>query len=266
MELIMSKKIFVRKTEFHTVEFDPTTYTYVFRKGNIKLGKSGKLVTWSTLMSDKDIFIPNLGYSIKGTCPKGCTCAPNCYVKKSYNRFPLSSPFGHAKNTLGLRTCPDKVFADLNKQLVNNENNKNIKNKIKIVRINQSGDIETEYELYSWCELAKKHPKIKFYLYTKNYAVAEECIINGYVGGLPDNFHILYSIWQNNGVKEFERVKNYRNVHAFIYSDGKEGISTTNYCPAYDKKGKMNHKYTCETCGKCFSKAAINKMVACFDH
>lgn len=262
----MAKKRQFKKTTVQVVDFDPNTYTYVFRKGNIKLGTSGKLVTWSTLMGDDSVFIPNLGYSVTGTCPKGCTCTPNCYVKKSYNRFPLSAPFGHAKNTLGLRSCPDKVFADLDAQLTNNETNKRIKRKIEIVRLNQSGDIETEYEFFMWCELAKKHKKIVFYVYTKNYAVAEQCIVNGYVGGLPSNFHILYSIWGNNGVKEYERVKNYRNVHAFVYCDGNELVKPKTFCPAYKEKGKLDHNWTCEKCKKCFSTAQCNKVIGCTDH
>lgn len=238
-----------------TKTFTAQTFKYSFlRNGNIKLGDS--MATWSTLMGSHDINIPELGQAVKGTCQNCAGCEKDCYVKKSY-RYP-SVKYSHARNTLGLRNAIDKVFKDLDAQL------KKAKNKIKIVRLNQSGELENEDQFGRWCRLAENHPETKFYIYTKMY----DLVIPGLLAGkVPSNFTILFSIWHDQGAAEYEMVKHLKNVKAFIYDDGEDlTVEPKVYCAAYDSNGKLNHEETCQKCGKCYVNVDAWKEVGCKAH
>ena len=235
--------------------FNEQTYSYHFnRNGNIKLGDT--MATWSTLMGDSEYNVPKLGRKVNGTCQNCSSCKDSCYVKKSY-RYP-SVVYSHARNALGLRNAEDKVFADLDKQLTR------AKKPIKIVRLNQSGELESEEQFGRWCHLAKNHPGTKFYIYTKMY----EYVIPGLLAGkVPENFIVLFSVWHDVGVKEYDMVKHIRNVKAFVYDDSTElNVGPTVYCEAYDAKGHLDHNHTCETCGRCFVPVANWKVVGCHAH
>lgn len=237
------------------VNFDPNTFKYKFlRDGNIKLGDS--IATWSTLKGDEEIWIEQLGLKVLGTCKNCSVCTKDCYVNKSYVRYP-TVPYGHARNTLGLRLAFDKVFKDLDNQI------KRARNPIKIVRINQSGEVEDQKQMLGWCNLAKNNPKTIFYMYTKMYDIATEVLLSNKV---PNNLVILFSIWHDLGVKEFEAVRHLPNVKAFVYDDGNIQIKPQVYCKAYDDKGHLNHEETCQQCGKCFGKNPKMQIVGCKGH
>lgn len=235
--------------------FNKDTFKYRFlRDGNIKLGDS--MATWSTLMGSKNVRIPELGFDVKGTCGNCEGCEKDCYVKKSY-RYP-SVKYSHARNTIGLREAVDKVFTDLDRQLTR------AKKKIKIVRLNQSGELESEDQFGRWCKLAASHPETKFYIYTKMY----DYVIPGLISGkVPSNFVVLFSVWHEVGKAEYEMVKHLKNVKAFIYDDGAElAVKPTVYCAAYDEHGKLNHDETCQKCGKCYVPVETWKEVGCKAH
>lgn len=218
---------------------------------NRKLGDT--MASWSTLMGD---YVYNFGmFSMKGTCGGHCQgCKHACYVRHSY--FQPGVIATHAINTNGIRNRLNQVRNDLTNQLA--------KGKIQIVRINQSGEIENEEQFGMWCQLAHLFPNIRFYVYTKNYPVAEQFLTNDLV---PANFTVNYSIWHDFGVKEFLRVKSHPSVKAFIYDDGYTAIPAQASCPAYRKingKTKLDHAITCEKCGLCF-KSSI-KTISCVDH
>lgn len=238
-------------------QFDKNTFKYRFlRDGNIKLGED--IATWSTLYSDEDIFIKQLGYAVKGTCGNHCgVCKKNCYVRKSYGRYP-SVPYGHARNTIGLRDVPEKVFRDLDKQL------SGARKKIKVVRLNQSGELESEDQFGRWCKLAANHPETKFYIYTKMF----DLVLPGLLAGkVPGNFTILFSVWHDVGAKEYELVKHLKNVKAFIYDDAEKlEVAPQVYCKAYNDKGKLDHSETCGKCCKCFVNTDAWKTIGCKAH
>ena len=97
-------------------KFNPHKYTYHFNIGhNIKLGEG--VASWSTLKGSELLYIPRLEKRVRGTCKDCDYCTKDCYVNKSYRRYPKTAMYGHAVNTIGLRTCPSKVFQDLNRQL-----------------------------------------------------------------------------------------------------------------------------------------------------
>ena len=233
-------------------KFNPYKPTYHFNIGhNIKLGDN--IASWSTLKGSDLLLIPHLNKKVRGTCKDSDYCSNDCYVNKTYNRYPKTSLYGHARNTIGLRTCPSKVFADLDRQLT-------VTKRFNIVRINQSGDIENMQELEMWATLAMRHPSFTLYLYTKQFKLAVDFIKSN---PLPKNFHINFSIWHEHGVNEYFQVASNPNVHAFVYDDGETYIPKTDMCRAYIK-GKLNHKLTCEKCRKCFKKGT--KVIYCQSH
>lgn len=233
-------------------KFNPKQYTYHFNIGNnVKLGDG--VASWSTLKGDDLLLIPKLNRRVRGTCRNCEYCTKDCYVNKSYNRYPKSAMYGHAVNTIGLRTCPSKVFRDLDHQL-------STTNRFNVVRINQSGDIENMQELEMWLTLALLHPKFTFYLYTKQFKLAVD-FING--NTLPANFHINFSIWHEHGVNEYFQVETNPNVHAFVYDDGETYIDSTDRCIAYIN-GKLNHSITCERCKKCYRSGV--RVIYCTSH
>lgn len=233
-------------------KFNPYKYKYHFNIGrNIKLGEN--IASWSTLKGSDVLYIPRLNKRVRGTCKDCDYCTKECYVNKSYNRYPKTAMYGHAVNAIGLRTCPSKVFQDLHAQL-------SVTKRFRIVRINQSGDIENLQELEMWFTLALLHPDFTFYLYTKQFKMAVEFIEGN---TLPKNFHINFSIWHEHGVNEYFTVAHYPNVHAFVFDDGETYIPATDYCRAY-VNGKLNHKITCEKCKKCYRPGS--KVIYCTSH
>lgn len=231
--------------------FNPNTHVFKLSAvGNIKLGK---ILSFSKLLGNY-IYKRLTGVlkNIVGSCGNCEVCKRDCYVRSSY-RFPCVI-FSQAINTWGMRHAMARMEQDFAKQLR--------KSKIGVVRINQSGELESLDELAMWCRLAMANPTKKFYVYTKNYGVATEALKTGIV---PSNFTILFSVWHDVGVKEYESVKEYENVKAFVYDDGQLSIKPDTYCMAY-QNGKLNHEITCEKCMKCYNNALKRKVIGCKEH
>ena len=225
--------------------------------GNIKLGNMG---TFSKLMGD-DVYNSKYG-DVKGSCGNHCAgCKAACYVRKSY-RYP-SVIDGHARNTIAIREDIHRAFTDLDGQLSRK------RRPFDIVRIHQSGEIETALEMILWVKLAKKHPETVFYTYTKNID-ALKAAITYYDNGAawPENLTVNVSIWHEYGLKDFESLKQYSFIKAFVYDDGYNykaaGLDIQTYCKAYDKAGKMDHSITCDKCRKCIKSGF--KVIASYDH
>ena len=224
--------------------------------GNIKLGNMG---SFSKLYGN-DTFITPYG-DVTGTCGKHCEgCKEHCYVRKSYRYGSVIK--NHAKNTLAFRNDMIRAFVDLHLQLTRK------RKPFDVIRINQSGEIETTAELCSWVDLARRHPETHFYIYTKNYFAVFEMISLLTPDYIPGNFTILISIWHTYGINEYKLLSKYDFIKAFVYLDGfdysKYDITTETGCFAYDEKGKLNHDITCDKCRKCFNR--IHKIIGCAAH
>lgn len=235
------------------------------KEGNEKLGD---MWSWSTIYGNDRYYIPKWDVTVTGTCGKHCGgCKDHCYVKKSY-RYP-SVIQGHAGNTLAMREDIVMTTSELLRAI------RAARKKPEIIRLNQSGEIETVETLQMFESLAAFNPSIKFYLYTKNYEAVESELNAGMI---PDNLIINISIWHEYGVKEYLRMKKYENVKAFVYVDPKKeggwnvseyekhGINIQTFCTAYDENGKLNKDMPCQKCGKCFRKNDRLKVVGCNDH
>lgn len=224
-------------------------YRFHFEEdGNSKMGH---IASWSTLLGDYTYHGLGKWFNgIKGTCVNCGACVSKCYVRASYRYAAVV--LNHAVNTWGLRKHLDKVENDLAEQLG--------KGKITIARINQSGELENADQLAMWCRLASGFTNVQFYLYTKNFKLVGDFLENGLV---PKNLTILYSVWHDVGVKEFNSQKNLPNVKAFVYDDGTLAITPKAYCPAY-KNGKLDHEWPCSRCGLCF-RSKVN-VIGCKEH
>lgn len=235
------------------------------KSGNIKLGQTW---SWSKLAGDS-IHTTKDGESCKGSCGsycKGCWSAavkegkrPACYVAKSY-RYP-SVVKGHMRNTNVMRDNIDRAFDDLAKQI------DKARNKPVMIRINQSGEMETLKEVMMWADLAEKHPNIGFWCYTKAFDLVIPLLHDGVI---PNNMTILFSIWHEYGIHEYKECETYSNVKAFVYMDGFNyaayGIEPTTICKAYDDNGKLNKDITCQKCQKCLNRVTSCKIIGCLDH
>lgn len=232
------------------------------KNGNIKIGK---------LWSFNKLAGAGVIGGCLGTCGKYCTGCYNaenpkkspCYVFGSYVRYGFEKSTvvqSHIKNTVAIRENIDKAFNDLYLQI------KRARNKPQAVRIHSSGEICEVKELYLWADLASKFPEIPFYVYTKAFDIVDLYFQKGFA--LPSNFYLNISIWHEVGIDCYNRWKDKRNVRAFVYDDGfdysKYGLDVKYHCPAYNAKGKMDHRFTCDKCKVCFSKR--NAVCACYDH
>lgn len=250
---------------------------------NIKLGNMG---SWAVLPGDMDWYIPNLKMWVKGTCGshcKGCFDPENprcskCYVFKAIVRKTnrnadgtvgdivmndCTVKRGHAYRTIAITLFRRELLESLDKQLTNYKGN------TRLIRLNESGEFTCYEDLAMWCELASKHGKFTFYVYTKNYRVVKRAIANGII---PKNLFINISVWHKKGIKPYQEMESNSQIRCFAYVDkewdvnkyAKNGLILQSMCGAYDKKGKMNHNVTCDKCKKCASR--VNKCVGCFEH
>lgn len=226
--------------------------------GNIKLGAT--IGTWSTLYGDEEFYIDYLSMKVCGTCGHHCEgCKGSCYVRKSYRYGSVMKR--HAINTLALRESVEGTYEILSRQLARK------RKPFDIIRINQSGELESEEQFAMWCRLAEENPKTKFYIYTKAYEFVSPFLMDGKV---PENLTVLISVWHEKGIEEYKSLEHIDNVKCFAYDDGfdyeEKGLSLQTYCKAYDEHGKLDHNITCDKCQKCFNRSGNCKCVGCMAH
>lgn len=244
-----------------------------YYNGNIKVGN---IATFSTLAGDGEFVTEKYGV-VRGTCAECCEfCGhaekgkrPPCYVFRSY-RYPdvIES---HARNTLSIINNPELAFRQLSDSL------KRKRKKPIACRNHQSGEYINADEFFGMNGVAAEHPKIPFYVYTKKYGIVVPALLDGLV---PRNMTTLLSTWHEQGIKEYLSVAHLPNTKAFVYLDkntdpkngwgieeyAKHGLYIQTLCDAYDFRGRMNHKVTCDKCRKCFNRSSKCKVIGCWDH
>lgn len=117
------------------------------------------------------------------TCRKGAPCVKGCYAREG--RFSFSNvKTSLQRNYDAYKKDPAKFFAVIEAQL--------LRNSFAYFRWHSSGDIPDERYLEGMCELANKHPEIKFLCFTKQYE-----IVNTYLDSheKPDNLILVLSNW-----------------------------------------------------------------------
>ena len=237
----------------------------VIKGGNTKLGTS--MWSFNKLAGNGEIA------GCKGTCGKYCAGCYNpdnpkkspCYVFKEYARHGwdhATSVQSHVKNTRAMRKDLKQVFEDLNLQI------KRARIKPTAIRIHASGEFQGVPEIEAWMDLARKWPEIPFYAYSK----ATDLLKIAYrihKDDIPDNFYMNVSIWKLSCYHDYMDVlKDYKNVRAFVYMPKgytyPKEFKINAMCPAYNEKGKLDHRFTCDKCGICYSDKA--KVCGCYDH
>lgn len=232
--------------------------------GNIKLGSS--IGTISKLAGNHDYLVwddRDFPEHITGSCGEFCKECGNrsgCYVFKSYRYGSVIK--GHARTTAALREDIGKAFIEMDKQLSRK------RKPFSVVRINQSGELESEKELLWYMWLSRRHPDTKFFFYTKAFKYLFSALDVITEKGIPENMTILISIWHEYGIQEYEKLKDIPGIKAFVYMDNFDyqyyGIKPETFCPAYDESGKMDHNMTCDKCRKCFDRKC--KIIGTYPH
>lgn len=239
-------------------------YVVRFNKnGNTKVG--GSIWTFNKL-AGRGILA-----GCRGTCGQYCSGCYNvdnprkspCYVFKSYVQWGWENSTvvkAHVRNTNAMREQELRSFLDLQAQI------KRAKNKPSVIRLHSSGELETVSELHGWIKTALMFPSVKFYIYTKNYDVVNECFSGLNLNNIPTNFFINVSVWHDKGIECYNKWKHIPTIRAFVYCDKewKYPFAMDVMCPAYSKEGKLSHDIPCEKCGLCFS--SHHKICGCWSH
>lgn len=112
------------------------------------------------------------------------------------------------------------------------------------------GDIPSEKVLYAMVLVAKALPNVKFWAYTKKYAICNKWVREhggSIASAIPSNLHILFSEWED---EEFKMDNPYGfAISRYIPLGMEEELvpTCTHICPCSDE----NWDGTCEECGIC---------------
>lgn len=213
-------------------------------KGNKKIGKD---VFHFDLLSGDGIHTLKNGAvltNVCGTCTGCCAgCKGSCYAIRDEIQYPGAIKLRIA-NTHIMYTDMERGFKEIHDFIMNRENNKRIRVKVRKFRIHESGEFFSLEYMRAWVKFAEEHPFVQFYCYTKRFEWLETVYKErGY--SLPKNFTVNVSIWNHN----------YENPYGFpeyIYDDsnitgaeseyiGKAGIGL---CDCSGGK-------TCDDCNRC---------------
>ena len=247
-------------------EFNP----HFIKKNDIKLGFSwvfNKLAGNSeyNLVDSDD---PSKNVIVKGSCSSDVPCwSPVndgklhenlCYCGKMYNRFKANCICSHAVNTLWTRYSYRLIELEniLGGQLARAK-------KSVMVRIHQSGELESVSELSMWNDLATLNPRHSFGIYTKRVDIIRDFVKN--YGGFAPNFAVNISVWGSANMQFAKEFVFMGLGNAFVVNPVAgylDGTKHTN-CPAY-RDGKLIHEIPCEKCRKCYRNT--NSFIECEQH
>ena len=253
--------------------------------GNSKIGR---MINWSTLPGNKEHQLIAKGRiitDIPGTCSSNCNgCFKSCYARRSILQHHNSVTRSWAENTLMIRHRTEECFKEIDRQI--RELNKKFCTsgnpadlRFEFFRINTSGEVQTLRELELWNDLAKKHPKIKFGIYSKN-AIVLLAFFKKH-GQSAENFCINVSEWNDCMKPVIEELHSMGAVfNVFHYDDS--NLSSCNmtpeekrtrqakpHCIAVGQTAANRHPinpatgepWKCEDCKGCYTKTGIHRYV-----
>lgn len=212
-----------------------------------------------------------------GTCGSvdcsGCARVGQCYAIRSYMQYPAVT-INRIENTKQLREDINKHFDEIREYIRVNE--------IKMVRWQESGEIETFEQGDKELETADMFPDVTFYLYTKNYDWLRHVFASR---ELPKNTTVLVSVWEGIGLSEYNEFKNHENVKAFVVNTPE--LIPDVMCPAYaevvkhyksgdkvkvvmttEKNGFSPEYVKAVKCGNCqqCTRNRTSKVIGCLKH
>jgi hypothetical protein len=207
--------------------------------GNIKVGKihNINLLPGEHLLHTKT---RGLLTDVPGTCNgccEGCESG-GCYAIRDAKLHHNVTIPAWVTNTLLMRKDLNAFFDKIDEYI-------NL-NKVKYWRWHAAGEVPSYEYLVKMNDVAKKHPEVKFYFYTKRFDWVvkfeqEHCF--------ADNLTCNISVWHDNA-KDYK----FNNVNYFVYDDHtEEHVKKMSRCPAVDKDGHETG-VTCDKCQRCIRK------------
>lgn len=222
-------------------------------RGNGKLGKD--IFHFDMLSGDGIHTLKNGAVltNVVGTCTGCCAgCKKNCYAIRDEIQYKGALRLRIA-NTHIMYTDMARGFQEIHDFIMNRENNKRIKVKVRKFRIHESGEFFSLEYMRAWFKFATEHPFVQFYVYTKRFDWLET-VYKEYNYMLPANLTVNVSIWHNN----------YSNPYKFaeyIYDDS--NITGDEPIKAY--QCNCDGGKTCEDCNRCVY-AKQGTKTACLSH
>ena len=155
-------------------------------------------------------------FVIIDTCPGAGTCQTYCYAMKGGYVQWKNVAEGQSQLLNFLYNDPNGFMEMMSNEIADADkkfNKKDKKTKL-VIRWHDAGDFFSPQYLAMAYALAKKHPNVDFYAYTKLASVAQ--------GEKPNNFKINYSMGAKPGEEkqiDFQKTKNSRVVPEIIFKD-----------------------------------------------
>ena len=198
------------------------------------------------------------------TCNKDSPCITDgCYAVKAYGMYPASrvamdinlsllrqGRFEQFEHEIGMAL--DKVYKKSVGAMKEG-------GKINYFRFHVSGDIFSPEYFKSICRIAKQHPDIGFWTYTKQYGILDKC-----KGDIPENLSVLVSCWGKFRPKYWMNGKyaNLENEFTLAYlDDGTEDTET--YIDGNSSKGY--EPFTCPCTDYSEQEVHCNKCLRCYE-
>lgn len=173
-------------------------------------------------------------FVIINTCPGAGACKTYCYAMKGGYVQWKSVSLGQSRLLNWLYNDPDGFMAQLDAEISKAERTYGKKGTKVVIRWHDAGDFFSPEYLDRAYALAKQHPDVDFYAYTKLASVAQ--------ADRPENFKMNYSMGAKGSEEkkiDFQKTKNSRVVPRELFTDliAKDGAKLVK-----DEKGRMQFK------------------------
>lgn len=210
--------------------------------GNSKTGRAG-----------------NYNLPIEYTCDHNAPCYKEgiCYAEGGCYMI-TSNQAGYSENLNYFNACKDSEFIDSVAWYL-------VQEKLALHRWFTCGDVPNPRFLHCMVEIANRLPNVKFWCYTKKYALVNGyCDRNGGRSAIPSNLKIIFSHWLCDDGHYWPMENPYNFPTSEFIPLGKEELAetVTHICPCSDPTVKA----TCETCDRPCYDLADGESMALMEH
>ena len=235
------------------------------KNGNSKTGREWLLNTLpgDHLIKAQGRELTNVHGSCQGCCDG---CEKYCYAIHGAQQHHNAVLPSTIKNLILYRKSPVRFFEELDREL----SNWKVNGADKVFRWHASGEIEDYEYLEMMMEIAKRHPEVHFYSYTKRFKLIEKYLDTH--GDFPSNFVWNLSVWNNNLVEAGFNQKYLDKVQRFEWKDeiSVDEYNKSIHCRSVihdgKKKGHLNHEMNCKLCGLCWKGKCKGKTILVYNH
>lgn len=177
---------------------------------------------------------------IEYTCMHDCECYKdrNCYACRGCYCF-HDNQAQYAENLKFYREVDDFTFVTYVSWYIMTEN-------LSLFRYFTCGDIPDMRFVRLICEIARKNPHVRFWLYTKKYRLVNRFVRENGLATIPENMVIIYSHWLNRDGTYYpmENPYNFPTSEFIPIGREEETARVTHVCPCSDPD-------TIENCATC---------------